>query len=220
MKNIFISPSILSANFGNLKNEIKMLNYSKCDSIHVDIMDGLFVPNISFGYIVVDVIEKYSKKPMDIHLMVYDSEKYINKLKNYNITYIIIHYESSNNLFYLFSLIKQLNFKIGLAINPHTPIYVLKDVIHFLDLLVLMGVNPGFGNQEIITTTYSKISEAKKLIKKNNLSTLIEIDGGVNIDNYTKILDYGVNVLVSGSLIFSASNPVTMIQTMKTYYLR
>lgn len=213
-----ISPSLLSMDFSNLKFFIENINSSKADFLHIDVMDGIFTSNISFGPVIIKTIKKYSIKPIDIHLMIVNIENCINKFIDLKPYYLSIHYESSNNLYNIIMKIKKAGIKVGLVINPQTPVFLLKDIICDIDLLTLMSVNPGFSGQEFITQTYIKLEEAVSLIKINNTNTIIQIDGGVNLNNYSYIFKKGADILVSGSCIFSSSNPKLVIDKMKTYY--
>lgn len=210
-----VSVSILSADFSNLKKDIKMISSSCADFIHVDIMDGVFVPDISFGSVILKVVQNYSTKPIDIHLMTYKPINYIKKIINYKVNSISIHYESCNDLYYLISFIKSYNIKIGVVINPHTPLHLLYDIMEFIDILTIMGVSPGFGGQRFIDFVYNKLIQAKKIIINNGLKTLIQIDGGVNLNNYKFLLSYGSDILVSGSCIFFNKNPLSVIKKIK-----
>jgi ribulose-phosphate 3-epimerase len=211
----FIAPSILSANFSFLKKEIKMINESKADWIHVDIMDGIFVSNISFGILILKYIKKYSKKPIEIHLMVKKPDKYIKKLILFKIDYLNIHYESYIHLHKSIFFIKNLGIKVGIALNPHTPIFLLKNIIQYLDLVLLMSVNPGFSGQKFIVETYKKIEELIFLIKKKKSNSLLEIDGGINIKNAFFLFKIGTNILIMGNNIFFSKNPKKLIKNIK-----
>ncbi len=212
-----IAPSLLSADFANLKYDIEIINKSKADWFHLDVMDGVFVPNISFGFPVIKDINKYAKKPLDIHLMIIDPDRYIQQFKNVGADIITIHYETCKHLHRSISTIKSLGIKAGVAFNPHTNINLLEDVIQDLDLVLLMSVNPGYGGQKFIENTYSKILKLKQLIIKKNASALIEIDGGVNLDNYIKLIHTGADVLVAGNCVFSSKNPLQTISKLKEF---
>lgn len=212
-----IAPSILSANFGNLNQDLKMINKSQADWIHIDIMDGIFVPNISFGFPIIKVVNKISEKKKDIHLMIQNPEKYIYKLKKLNIDIITIHFEGLIHLHRIIKLIQKYNIQVGVAINPHTSIKMLEDIILDIDLVLLMSVNPGFSGQKFINNTYNKLIKLKELILKKNASTLIEIDGGVTLENAKKLINYGADILVIGTAIFKNDNPIEFINNIKKY---
>lgn len=214
-KHGIIAPSMLAADFGNLQGDTEMINQSEADWFHIDIMDGVFVPNISFGMPVLDVINKHAKKPLDVHLMIVQPERYVETFKNLGATIISVHYEACPHLHRNLQQIRGLGCKAGVALNPHTPINCLEEIIKDVDLVCVMSVNPGFGGQKFIENTYQKVSKLKELILKNNASTLIEIDGGVNLDNARKLLDAGADVLVAGNFVFSAENPIQTIGALK-----
>jgi ribulose-phosphate 3-epimerase len=211
-----ISPSLLSANFCNLENDIKMLNDSQADWLHVDVMDGVFVPNISFGQPVIKHIKKIAQKPLDVHLMIVEPDKFFEDYKNCGADIITVHYEACTHLHRSLSKIRQLGMKAGVVLNPHTPICVLEDIIDMCDLVLLMSVNPGFGGQSFIENTYNKIKTLKKLIERKNPNCLIEIDGGVNTSNYKKLIEAGADVLVAGNAVFASENPIETIKELKT----
>lgn len=211
-----ISPSLLSANFCNLEKDIEMLNNSQADWLHVDVMDGVFVPNISFGQPVIKHIKKIAKKPLDVHLMIVEPDKFFEDYKNCGADIITIHYEACTHLHRSLSKIRQLGMKAGVVLNPHTPVCVLEDIIEMCDLVLLMSVNPGFGGQSFIENTYSKIKTLKQLIEKKNPNCLIEVDGGVNTANYKKLIEAGADVLVAGNAVFAAENPTETIKQLKT----
>ncbi|MEE0266795.1 MAG: ribulose-phosphate 3-epimerase [Bacteroidales bacterium] len=211
-----ISPSLLSANFCNLEKDIEMLNNSQADWLHVDVMDGVFVPNISFGQPVIKHIKKIAKKPLDVHLMIVEPDKFFEDYKNCGADIITVHYEACTHLHRSLSKIRQLGMKAGVVLNPHTPVCVLEDIIEMCDLVLLMSVNPGFGGQSFIENTYSKIKTLKQLIERKNPNCLIEIDGGVNTANYKKLIEAGADVLVAGNAVFAAENPTETIKQLKT----
>lgn len=211
-----IAPSVLSADFANLQKDIEMLNSSEADWMHIDIMDGVFVPNISFGFPVLEAINKYAKKPLDVHLMIVQPELYLEQFKNAGAQNITVHAEACTHLHRTLQQIKSLGCKAGVALNPHTPVSSLEDIIHDVDLVCLMSVNPGFGGQKFIEHTYEKVRQLRKLIESRNASTLIEIDGGVNGENAGKLLQAGANVLVAGNFVFKSSDPLKTIKELKS----
>jgi ribulose-phosphate 3-epimerase len=211
----YIAPSILSADFGNLQRDCEMLNSSTCDWYHVDIMDGLFVPNMSFGFPVLKSIQQHATKPLDVHLMILDPDRYVEEFKNHGAYQISVHYEACTHLHRSIQKIKSLGCKAGVALNPHTSVSLLEDIIADIDLVVLMSVNPGFGGQKFIENTYTKTNKLKDIIIRRNSKALIEIDGGVNADNARKLIDSGADVLVAGNFVFSSANPVATIAQLK-----
>ncbi len=213
--NHLIAPSILAADFGNLQRDIEMLNQSEADWIHVDVMDGLFVPNISFGFPVAQVAHKYAKKPLDVHLMIVDPDRYLKGFKDAGAAGITVHFEACPNLHRTIQVIKELGCRAGVALNPHTPVAMLQDIIADLDLVLIMSVNPGFGGQHFIEHTYTKIKEAKKLSEQHNPGLYIEVDGGVDQSNAAKLVKAGANVLVAGSAVFSSADPASVISGLK-----
>jgi ribulose-phosphate 3-epimerase len=210
-----IAPSILASDFANLQKEIEMLNQSQADWIHVDIMDGRFVPNISFGLPVCEAVNRHAQKPLDVHLMIVEPEKYLEAFKKAGAHVLTVHYEACTHLHRTLQLIKSLGCKAGVALNPHTPTHVLTDIIHDIDVICVMSVNPGFGGQSFIPYTYKKVAELKKLILERGTDTLIEIDGGVSEKNAAALLNEGADVLVAGSFVFSSSNPIATIEALK-----
>ena len=213
-----IAPSLLSANFANLEGDINMLNKSEADWFHLDVMDGVFVPNISFGIPIIKAIKKLAKKPLDVHLMIVQPERYISEFKSAGADILTIHIEASTHLHRSIDEIKNEGMKAGVVLNPHTPISSLVDIISNLDIILLMSVNPGFGGQKFIENTYQKISKLKDLIIKSNSNALIEIDGGVNLNNAPKLIETGADVLVAGNTVFSSENPSQTIKTLKDLY--
>lgn len=210
-----IAPSLLAADFSILKEEIEMVNTSEADWLHLDIMDGRYVPNISFGFPVLDQVKKYSKKPMDVHLMIVEPEKYLERFAKVGANLISVHYEACTHLHRTIYQIKELGCKAGIALNPHTPVSHLTDIIGDIDLVCVMSVNPGFGGQKFIANTYNKIKALVEISKQVNPGLLIEIDGGVDQQNARKLIDCGANVLVAGSSVFSNENPLEAIKKLK-----
>ncbi|HRG02499.1 MAG TPA: ribulose-phosphate 3-epimerase [Bacteroidia bacterium] len=215
MKNTIIAPSILAADFANLQRDIEMINNSEADWFHIDIMDGVFVPNISFGMPVLEAITKHARKTIDVHLMIVDPDRYIKTFADLGANILTVHYEACTHLHRTLQAIKAEGMKAGVAINPHTPIAVLEEIINDIDLVCIMSVNPGFGGQSFIENTYSKVERLKDLIIRKNTSTLIEIDGGVTNKNAKKLVDAGADVLVAGSFVFRAENPSQTIAELK-----
>jgi ribulose-phosphate 3-epimerase len=212
---VIIAPSILSADLGNLQSEIEMINDSTADWIHFDVMDGVFVPNISFGMPVCSAINQYAKKPLDVHLMIEHPEKYLKDFQKAGANSISVHYEACVHLHRTIQEIKALGCKASVAINPHTPVHLLEDILQELDMVLVMSVNPGFSGQSFITHTYQKVNVLKNLILQKGAKTLIEVDGGVNNQNAPELLKAGADVLVSASYIFGASDPKATIDQLK-----
>jgi ribulose-phosphate 3-epimerase len=210
-----IAPSILSADFANIQRDVEMINNSEADWFHIDIMDGMFVPNISFGFPVMKAIKKHAKKPMDVHLMINDPDRYLSTFKEAGADNLTVHLEACPHLHRTIQAIKGLGMKAGVAINPHTPVNLLMDVISDIDIVCLMSVNPGFGGQKFIENTYRKISSLKEIIRTTKSNALIEIDGGVDLKNYKELINTGANVLVAGNTVFSSSDPVKTIAELK-----
>jgi ribulose-phosphate 3-epimerase len=210
-----VAPSVLSANFANLQSDIEMINASEADWFHIDVMDGMFVPNISFGFPVIKAIQKFAKKPMDVHLMIEDPDRYAQAFKDAGANVLTVHLEACRHLHRSVQNIRSLGMKAGVAINPHTPAESLSDIVADIDLICVMSVNPGFGGQKFIESTYEKVSKLKQLIALKNSKALIEIDGGVDLHNYKKLVSCGANVLVAGNAVFAAANPTETIKLLK-----
>lgn len=215
MKNTLIAPSVLAADFANLQRDIEMINSSEADWFHIDIMDGVFVPNISFGMPVLDAINKHAKKTIDVHLMIVDPDRYIATFKKLGADILTVHYEACTHLHRTLQAIKAEGMKAGVALNPHTNVSLLEDVIKDIDLVCIMSVNPGFGGQSFIENTYRKVQQLKEIIVRNGASTLIEIDGGVTSKNAQQLVEAGADVLVAGSFVFNAENPTQTIADLK-----
>lgn len=210
-----IAPSLLASNFGNLQAESEMLNQSRADWFHLDVMDGVFVPNISFGLPVIETFKKHSTKPLDVHLMIVQPERYISDFKNAGADILTVHYEASTHLHRSLQLIKKEGMQAGVALNPHTPVEVLEDCLAEVDLVCMMSVNPGFGGQKFIEHTFAKVKRLRKMITNAGLSTQIEIDGGVTLSNAGKLIEAGADVLVAGSFVFKSDNPTQTIAALK-----
>jgi ribulose-phosphate 3-epimerase len=210
-----IAPSLLAADFANLQHDIEMVNQSEADWFHLDIMDGVFVPNISFGMPVLKAIAKHAKKTLDVHLMIVDPDRYINTFADLGANILTVHFEACTHLHRTLQAIKATGMKAGVALNPHTPIDSLEDCIKDIDLVCIMSVNPGFGGQSFIGNTYEKVAKLKALIVEKSAKTLIEIDGGVNSGNAKKLVENGADVLVAGSFVFKSENPTATISLLK-----
>lgn len=216
MAQTLIAPSVLAADFANLQRDVTMINQSMADWFHIDIMDGVFVPNISFGMPVLAAIQKHAKKPLDVHLMIIDPDRYIETFAELGAAVLTVHYEACDHLHRTLQKIKSCGMKAGVALNPHTPIASLNSIIQDIDLVCIMSVNPGFGGQSFIENTFEKVKELKKLINQHNSDCLIEIDGGVTNINYSELIACGADVLVAGSYVFKAENPAENIKLLKS----
>lgn len=215
MKNTLIAPSVLAADFANLQRDIEMINQSEADWFHIDIMDGVFVPNISYGMPVLEAINKHAKKTIDVHLMIVDPDRYIKTFKDLGSDILTVHYEACTHLHRTLQAIKSEGMKAGVALNPHTSVTLLEDVIKDIDLVCIMSVNPGFGGQSFIENTYKKVKQLKEIIVRNGASTIIEVDGGVTNKNAKQLAEAGADVLVAGSYVFKAENPIATIADLK-----
>lgn len=211
-----IAPSLLSADFLHLADDIDMVNKSQADWFHCDIMDGVFVPNISYGIPVVQAIKKQALKPLDVHLMIVEPDRYFEKFHEAGADIITFHYEASTHIHRSVQKLKSLGVKAGVVLNPHTPVSLLEDIIGNLDLVLLMSVNPGFGGQKFIERTYSKIEKLRNMIETQGLDTMIEVDGGVSTSNAKKLFDAGADILVAGNAVFKSENPIRTIEELKS----
>jgi ribulose-phosphate 3-epimerase len=212
-----VSPSLLAADFGNLSEAVLLLNESDADWIHCDIMDGVFVPNISFGFPVIEHVKKVAKKPLDVHLMIIDPDRYLERFRDSGADILTVQYEACNHLHRTVSEIRNLGMKAGVAINPHTPVSLLKNSLPFVDMVLIMTVNPGFGGQTFIMESYNKIAELRKMIDERDLKVLIEVDGGIDTGNARKLVETGVDVLVAGNSVFSSKDTAETIRKLKRF---
>lgn len=212
-----VSPSILAADFGNLARDIELVNRSEADWIHCDIMDGVFVPNISFGIPVIEHVKKVARKPLDVHLMIIDPDRYLARFHEAGADILTVQYEACNHLHRTASEIRNLGMKAGVAVNPHTPVSLLKNILPFIDMVLIMTVNPGFGGQSFIEESYVKIAEMRKIIDDAGHKILIEVDGGIDTGNARKLIETGVDVLVAGNTVFSSKDPVETIKKLKRF---
>lgn len=210
-----VSPSLLAADFGNLSRDVQMVNKSMADWIHLDIMDGVFVPNISFGFPVLESIRKIAEKPLDIHLMITDPDRYLTRFRDAGAYMLTVQYEACIHLNRTVNEIRNLGMKAGIALNPHTPVSLIRHVLPYTDMVLIMTVNPGFGGQSFIMESYTKIAELQQMIKTGNHNVLIEVDGGIDTKNAGKLVNAGVNVLVAGNSVFSSADPAATIKRLK-----
>lgn len=210
-----VSPSLLAADFANLEKDVRLVNKSEADWLHLDIMDGVFVPNISFGFPVVNAVKKISAKPLDVHLMIVDPDRYINRFAESGANNLTVQYEACTHLNRTVTEIRNLGMKAGVALNPHTPVILLKNILSSIDMVLIMTVNPGFGGQIFIKESYKKIEELRSMIDKGKYDVLIEVDGGIDTSNASALVSSGVNVLVSGNSVFSSSDPLKTISRLK-----
>jgi ribulose-phosphate 3-epimerase len=210
-----VSPSLLASDFGNLEKEVRMVNDSTADWLHLDIMDGVFVPNISFGFPVIKYVKKVSRKPLDVHLMIIDPDRYITRFREVGADILTVQYEACTHLQRTVSEIRNQKMKAGVAINPHTPVTLLKNILPYIDMVLIMTVNPGFGGQSFIMESFEKISELRKIIDERGFNILIEVDGGIDTENAKRLVDSGVNVLVAGNSVFNSNDPAEIIRKLK-----
>ena len=213
--NKMLAPSLLSADFGNLARDIDIINSSRADWLHIDIMDGVFVPNISFGFPVLEYVKRLSKKPLDVHLMIVEPNKFIQECKNIGAMMMNVHYEACTHLHRTITAIRQAGMKAGVTLNPHTPVELLEDIVNEVDLVLIMSVNPGFGGQKFIENTYSKVARLRSMIERKDSKALIEVDGGVNLDNAANIYRAGADVLVAGNAVFRTPDISAAIEAFK-----
>lgn len=210
-----ISPSVLSCDFANIQRDVEMINTSQADWFHIDIMDGVFVPNISFGFPVMEAIKRHAAKPLDVHLMIQNPDQYLETFQKAGADILTVHYEACTHLHRTIGEIKRLGMKAGVALNPHTPVHLLEDLIADLDLVLIMSVNPGFGGQKFIDHAVNKVAAVKKMVDEKGLNTIIEVDGGVNLETGKRLVAAGANALVAGSFVFNHVNPTACIEDLK-----
>ena len=210
-----VAPSLLSANFLDLRTDIEMINNSEADWLHLDVMDGVFVPNISFGFPVIEHIKKIASKPLDVHLMIVDPDRFLSRFRDAGANILTVQYEACIHLQRTVTEIRNMGMKAGVAINPHTPVSLLKNTLPFIDMVLIMTVNPGFGGQSFIPESYNKIKELRETIDKNGYKVMIEVDGGIDTKNAVKLIESGVNVLVAGNAVFGSKDPVDTIRKLK-----
>ena len=210
-----VSPSLLAADFGNLEKDVLIVNKSQADWLHLDIMDGVFVPNISFGFPVIEYVKKVAEKPLDVHLMIVDPDRYLNRFRDAGANILTVQYEACTHLQRTVTEIHNLGMKSGVALNPHTPVSLLKNILPFIDMVLIMTVNPGFGGQSFIMESYNKITELRKMIDTGGYHVLIEVDGGIDTKNAAKLIESGVNVLVAGNSVFGSDDPIETIRKLK-----
>jgi len=211
----FVAPSLLAADFSNLASEVEMINESAADWLHLDIMDGVFVPNISFGFPVIEAVRDLSDKPLDVHLMIIDPDRYLERFRDAGATNLTVHYETCQNLHRTVSEIRKLGMKAGVTLNPHSPVILLKDILPYIDMVLLMTVNPGYGGQAFIPGSINKIGELRSMIDEGGYDVLIEVDGGIDLQNAPMLVHAGVDVLVAGSTVFSSSDPIEVIRRLR-----
>lgn len=211
----FVSPSILAADFANLASEVEMLNDSVADWLHLDIMDGVFVPNISFGFPVMEAIRDLTVKPLDVHLMIIDPDRYLERFRDAGASNLTVHYETCHNLHRTVTEIRRLGMKAGVTLNPHSPVILLRDILPYIDMVLLMTVNPGYGGQSFIPGSINKIGELRSMIDEGGYDVLIEVDGGIDLQNAQMVVHAGADVLVAGSAVFSSSDPASVIQRLR-----
>ena len=213
---VIVSPSLLSCDFANIQRDVEMINKSQADWFHLDVMDGVFVPNISFGFPIIEAVKKHATKPLDVHIMIQNPDSYIRTFKDLGVDILTVHYEACTHLHRTIQAIKQIGMKAGVALNPHTPVSLLHDIISDLDLVLIMAVNPGFGGQKFIPNALTKVAELHKIANIKNPNLIIEVDGGVNLETGKELVYAGANALVAGSFVFNAPNPTKTISDLKS----